>query len=415
MCSVRSPGEAQANLLRVLHPGLVPHSGMVFTDTDVYKALEAAGLGAAGPDSLGCPRCRRSSTCLRAAHGARRLPQLLGAGRRPTSPAGQIRSGVTSFTPRPPPPGRGRRHAHWRAARSGRASGMRFADLLVTTFGAGHRGRTSRVTRSSRWPWSSSTGRPGRRIPRPCGPSARRPRARTGWVRAGSAPPTSRTREPLREATVATGHAVRQLYLMAGAVDIAVETGDGELLAAVERLWDDLYTTKTYLTGVHGSRHRDEAIGDRYELPPDRAYAETCAAIAAFQLNWRLLLATGQGAVTPRRWRSRSTTRSRPRPLRTGTRSSTSTLCSCGPTTTASGDTSPAGSPGSTAPAARRTWPGCSPACHDYLVTTSDRGIQLHHITAGARRRPAWAAIAGAHRRDDGLPARRGRLLSPST
>jgi DUF1680 family protein len=52
--------------------------------------------------------------------------------------------------------------------------------------------------------------------------------------------------------------------------------------------------TKTYVTGALGSRHRDEAIGDPHELPPDRAYAETCAAIAAFQLSWRLLLATGQ-------------------------------------------------------------------------------------------------------------------------
>ena len=43
-----------------------------------------------------------------------------------------------------------------------------------------------------------------------------------------------------------------------------------------------------------GSRHRDEAFGDPYELPPDRAYAETCAAIASVMLAWRLLLATGE-------------------------------------------------------------------------------------------------------------------------
>ncbi|WP_344044247.1 beta-L-arabinofuranosidase domain-containing protein, partial [Saccharothrix xinjiangensis] len=44
--------------------------------------------------------------------------------------------------------------------------------------------------------------------------------------------------------------------------------------------------------GAHGSRHRDEAFGDPYELPADRAYAETCAAIASVQWNWRMLLAT---------------------------------------------------------------------------------------------------------------------------
>jgi DUF1680 family protein len=100
--------------------------------------------------------------------------------------------------------------------------------------------------------------------------------------------------EPVRSATAATGHAVRQLYLEAGVVDVAVESGDAELLAASERIWDDLFATKTYVTGAHGSRHRDEAIGDAYELPSDRAYAETCAAIASFHWNWRLLLATGR-------------------------------------------------------------------------------------------------------------------------
>ncbi|MFB4274357.1 glycoside hydrolase family 127 protein [Nonomuraea sp. MTCD27] len=99
---------------------------------------------------------------------------------------------------------------------------------------------------------------------------------------------------PLREATEVAGHSVRQLYLLAGMVDVAVETGDLALLAAAERLWDDACRTRTYVTGAHGSRHRDEAYGDPYELPPDRAYAETCASIASFHLSWRLLLATGR-------------------------------------------------------------------------------------------------------------------------
>jgi DUF1680 family protein len=37
----------------------------------------------------------------------------------------------------------------------------------------------------------------------------------------------------------------------------------------------------------------DESFGDDYELPSDRAYAETCAGIAGVMLCWRLLLATG--------------------------------------------------------------------------------------------------------------------------
>jgi DUF1680 family protein len=99
---------------------------------------------------------------------------------------------------------------------------------------------------------------------------------------------------PVREAATVAGHAVRQLYLDCGAVEVAVELGDEDLLAAVERRWRDLVRTRTYLTGGTGSRHRDESFGDPYELPPDRAYAETCAAIAAVMLGWRLLLATGE-------------------------------------------------------------------------------------------------------------------------
>ncbi|GAA2856924.1 hypothetical protein Acy02nite_66120 [Actinoplanes cyaneus] len=102
--------------------------------------------------------------------------------------------------------------------------------------------------------------------------------------------------EPVRSSPEVTGHVVRQVYLLAGAVDVAVETGDAELLAAAERLWDSALASRTYLTGGQGSRHRDEAFGDPYELPPDRAYAESCAAIGSFQWAWRLLLATGKPA-----------------------------------------------------------------------------------------------------------------------
>ena len=84
------------------------------------------------------------------------------------------------------------------------------------------------------------------------------------------------------------------MYLDCGVVDVAVETGDEELLQAAVDRWNAMWSTHTYLTGALGSRHRDEAFGDPYELPPDRAYAETCAAIGSVMLAWRLLLATGE-------------------------------------------------------------------------------------------------------------------------
>ncbi|MDQ0895059.1 glycoside hydrolase family 127 protein [Agromyces ramosus] len=98
---------------------------------------------------------------------------------------------------------------------------------------------------------------------------------------------------PVREAEVLRGHAVRALYLSAGAVDIAVETGDDELLAAVEAQYLRTIARRSYLTGGVGAHHQNEEFGDDFELPSDRAYAETCAAIASVMLSWRLLMQTG--------------------------------------------------------------------------------------------------------------------------
>lgn len=99
---------------------------------------------------------------------------------------------------------------------------------------------------------------------------------------------------PVREAPAITGHAVRALYLEAGIVDVATETGDATLLAASAHRWEDMVAARTSLTGGLGSRQVGEVFGERYELPPDLSYNETCASAASIQWSWRLLLATGR-------------------------------------------------------------------------------------------------------------------------
>ncbi|MGC9670911.1 glycoside hydrolase family 127 protein [Planosporangium sp. 12N6] len=191
---------------------------------------------------------------------------------------------------------------------------------------------------------------------------------------------------PVRQAREVTGHAVRQLYLLAGMVDVAVETHDTPLLDAATRLWDDAFSRKTYVTGGHGSRHRDEAFGDPHELPPDRAYAETCAAIASFQWNWRMLLATGRHRYADEMERTlhnavagaisadgRHFFYSNPLQLRTGHDGSDED-----------------------APAQRLAWyrcPCCPPnlarlmaSLHGYVATADDDGVQLHLYGAGTIR-----------------------------
>ncbi|MCO6010954.1 glycoside hydrolase family 127 protein [Actinoallomurus purpureus] len=193
---------------------------------------------------------------------------------------------------------------------------------------------------------------------------------------------------PVRAAEEVTGHAVRQLYLLAGMVDVAVETHDTALLDASRRLWDSAFHAKTHLTGAHGSRHRDEAYGDPYELPPDRAYAETCASIASFQWNWRMLLATGEHRYADEMERvlhnavavatavdGRHFFYSNPLHLRTGHDGSDED-----------------------APSQRLSWYSC-PCCppnlarlmsslHGYLATADDDGLRIHLYGAGTVRGP---------------------------
>jgi DUF1680 family protein len=98
---------------------------------------------------------------------------------------------------------------------------------------------------------------------------------------------------PVREADVLRGHAVRANYLSSGAVDVAVEDGDADLLRSLSLQWQNTVARRTYITGGQGSHHQDEAFGEDFELPPDRAYSETCAGVASVQFSWRLLLAEG--------------------------------------------------------------------------------------------------------------------------
>lgn len=100
--------------------------------------------------------------------------------------------------------------------------------------------------------------------------------------------------QPVREQVVFDGHAVRALYLAAGAADLAIEDKDDELLAAVSRQTLTTLARRTYLTGGMGAHHEGESFGADYELPSDRAYSETCAGVASVMLNHRLLLATGE-------------------------------------------------------------------------------------------------------------------------
>lgn len=98
---------------------------------------------------------------------------------------------------------------------------------------------------------------------------------------------------PFRERQKLAGHAVRALYLCAGAADVYAESGETALLESMQRQWQHMTTRQMYISGGLGARHEGESFGADYELPNATAYAETCAAIASVMWNWRLLLVNG--------------------------------------------------------------------------------------------------------------------------
>ncbi len=95
---------------------------------------------------------------------------------------------------------------------------------------------------------------------------------------------------PVREQLTAEGHAVRACYLYAGMADIAIKTGDKELLSACKAIFDDIITKKMYITGGIGSSSCGEAFTVAYDLSNLLAYTESCAAIALVYFASRMLL-----------------------------------------------------------------------------------------------------------------------------
>jgi len=103
---------------------------------------------------------------------------------------------------------------------------------------------------------------------------------------------------PFTSRTKLEGHAVRAMYACCGATDYYLETGDPAYWKALNGLWSDLSAHQLYVTGGVGARSDGEAFGNAYELPNERAYGESCAAIGNMMWNWRMLSASGEARFT---------------------------------------------------------------------------------------------------------------------
>jgi hypothetical protein len=101
---------------------------------------------------------------------------------------------------------------------------------------------------------------------------------------------------PIQQQTDAVGHAVRCLYMLAAAADLALETGDARWRATAERLWRSICHRRMVVTGGAGTDPRNEGFSFDYDLPDESAYAETCAAIANVFFNHRMLQLTADSS-----------------------------------------------------------------------------------------------------------------------
>jgi DUF1680 family protein len=100
--------------------------------------------------------------------------------------------------------------------------------------------------------------------------------------------------QPIRQQAKVVGHAVRAVYLLSAAADLAHENNDPTWLETCERLWQNLVTRRTYLTGGIGPARHNEGFTEDYDLPDESAYAETCATIGLIRWNQRMLQFAGE-------------------------------------------------------------------------------------------------------------------------
>jgi uncharacterized protein len=100
--------------------------------------------------------------------------------------------------------------------------------------------------------------------------------------------------KPIHQQTEAYGHAVRATYMYTAIADVAALTNDTSYENIIDKIWNNVVSTKIYITGSIGASPRGEEYGTDYSLANDTAYNETCAAISNVFWNHRMFLLHGE-------------------------------------------------------------------------------------------------------------------------
>ena len=123
------------------------------------------------------------------------------------------------------------------------------------------------------------------RVPR-AGAAVRRPaRPRRRCSRRRTARATSRTACPVREQDEVEGHAVRALYLAAGVTDLYWRPARRRCSTRCTRSGATWPAARPTSPAASARTTWTRRSATPYELPPDRCYGETCAAIASVHVE----------------------------------------------------------------------------------------------------------------------------------
>ncbi|MRS03315.1 glycoside hydrolase family 127 protein [bacterium] len=99
---------------------------------------------------------------------------------------------------------------------------------------------------------------------------------------------------PVAEQKKAEGHAVRFSYLKTAEAMLAQIPGEENRRKSLRAIWRQMVTRRMYVTGGIGSLPLSEGFGRDYELDPEVAYAETCAALGSMFWSHEMANLTGE-------------------------------------------------------------------------------------------------------------------------
>ena len=100
---------------------------------------------------------------------------------------------------------------------------------------------------------------------------------------------------PVREQSVAVGHAGRAVNLYAAMADLGIELDDQTLIKAVEKLYENVSARRMYVTGGIGSSSPTGSFTSDFDLPNKTASASTSAAIGFLDWMQRMLQINCEG------------------------------------------------------------------------------------------------------------------------